>query len=144
MLCNEVRPNNINISLKNIQRIKTQKSLQETDAISPSAIPEINKNQFSLINNFIPEQEGSYGNTKNILNKGVSLSNEENNKSKSEKRVDRFGNNISPKGKQKISFIDKITKNKLVDIINIESYKQYNKMEEVSYCNNHNNCCFLI
>ena len=142
MLCNEVRPNNI--SIKNILRVKTQKSLQETDAVSPSVIPEINKNQFSLINNFIPEQEGLYGNNKNIINKSANLSNKENNNSKNKKRVDRYGNIISPKGKQKVSFIDKISKNKLVDIINIDSYKQYNKMEEVSYCNNHNNCCFLI
>ena len=142
MLCNEVTPNNI--SIKNILRVKTQKSLQETDAVSPSVIPEINKNQFSLINNFIPEQEGLYRNNKNIINKSANLSNKENNNSKNKKRVDRYGNIISPKGKQKVSFIDKISKNKLVDIINIDSYKQYNKMEEVSNCNNHNNCCCLI
>ena len=46
--------------------------------------------------------------------------------------------------KKNVKFIDKITKNKWAEIINIESFKKYNKMEEVSDSNNHNNCCIII
>ena len=59
------------------------------------------------------------------------------------KRLDKFGNNITHGGKQKVTFIDKISKNNFVEVIKIENYKQYNKMEEI--CNNKgNNCCLLI
>ena len=58
-------------------------------------------------------------------------------------RLDSFGNPISKKGKQKISFIDKISKTNFVDVINIESFKTYNKMEEISSPNMQNNCCLI-
>ncbi len=67
---------------------------------------------------------------------------ESNNNSKY-KRIDSFGNLIKKKGKQKISFIDKITKKAFVDVIKIESYKAYNKMEELSHTNMQNNCCII-
>ena len=60
-----------------------------------------------------------------------------------EKRTDKFGNTIIHGGKQKISFIDKISKNNFVEVIKIENYKQYNKMEEPSN-NKGNNCCLLF
>ena len=60
-----------------------------------------------------------------------------------DKRYDMFGNLITRGGKQKISFIDKITKNNFVEVIKIENYKEYNKMEEVPR-NNGNGCCLLI
>ena len=58
------------------------------------------------------------------------------------KRVDRFGEPITHGGKQKVTFIDRITKNNFHELIKIESFKEYNKMEEVS---NHktNNCCLI-
>ena len=59
------------------------------------------------------------------------------------KRLDKFGNNITHGGKQKVTFIDKISKNNFVEVIKIENYKQYNKMEEISN-NKGNNCCLLI
>ena len=59
-------------------------------------------------------------------------------------RLDSFGNPISKNGKQKISFIDKKTNNNLVDVIKIESYKIYNKMEELSNPNMQNNCCLIV
>ena len=58
-------------------------------------------------------------------------------------RIDSFGNLIKKKGKQKISFIDKITKKTFVDVIKIESYKAYNKMEELSHTDMQNNCCII-
>ena len=68
------------------------------------------------------------------------------NKSKSgemDKRLDNFGNIIAHGGKQKIAFLDKITKSNFVKVIKIENYKEYNKMEEHTPSNT-NGCCTLI
>ena len=58
------------------------------------------------------------------------------------KRVDRFGAPISRGGKQKVTFIDRITKRNFVEVIKVESYKEFNKMEEVTN-KKVNNCCFI-
>ena len=60
-----------------------------------------------------------------------------------EKRYDKLGNLITKGGKQKVTFIDKITCKNFIEVIKIESYKEYNKMEEVNP-NNNNGCCLLI
>ena len=59
------------------------------------------------------------------------------------KRVDRNNNPITKGGKQKVTFIDRITKNNFTEVIKVESFKEYNKMEEVSSSHN-NNCCILF
>ena len=58
------------------------------------------------------------------------------------KRVDRFGTAITQGGKQKVTFIDRITKNNFVEVIKIENFKEFNKMEEISK-NKTNNCCMI-
>ena len=70
-----------------------------------------------------------------VLNKVKTFNNE--------RRTDRFGNMIIHGGKQKVSFIDRISKNNFTEVVKIENYKEYNKMEETSN-NKGNNCCFLI
>ena len=61
------------------------------------------------------------------------------------KRCDKFGNLIKKNGKQKISFLDKIEKRRICEIIEIESYKEYNKMNDIKFNNNgKNNCCILF
>ena len=60
------------------------------------------------------------------------------------KRLDRFGVPISKGGKQKVTFIDKITKNNFFEIINIESFKDFNKMEEMKTSHHNNTCCVII
>ena len=61
------------------------------------------------------------------------------------KRKDKYGNLITKKGKQKISFLDKISAASLTNIINIESFKNYNKMEEITTNgNSYNSCCSLF
>ena len=65
------------------------------------------------------------------------------------KRVDRFGEPILPRskggqGKHKVTFIDRITKNNFAEVIKIESFKEYNKMEEVSANNRKNYCCLFF
>ena len=59
------------------------------------------------------------------------------------KRIDRYGNMIIHGGKQKVSFIDRVSKNNFTEVVKIENYKEYNKMEEPT--NNHGNgCCLLL
>ena len=60
-----------------------------------------------------------------------------------ERRIDKYGNIITHGGKQKVTFIDKVSKNHFTEVIKIENYKQYNKMEEITN-NKGNNCCILL
>ena len=46
-------------------------------------------------------------------------------------------------GKQKLSYIDIIGKGRLVDTIAIQSFKEYNFIDEVTN-NRKNNCCFIF
>ena len=60
-------------------------------------------------------------------------------------RLDRYNCPITKKGKQKVTYIDKVTKNKLTQIIDIESFKEYNKMVEIkSSSSQKHTCCVII
>ena len=59
------------------------------------------------------------------------------------KRSDRFGNLIIHGGKQKVTFIDRVTKNNFTEVVKVENFKEYNKMEEPS-SNRGNGCCLLL
>ena len=111
----------------------SQQFSQDTESFSKAVnvLPKyINKRKISLIKCIISE--------KDILSNKTSQSYQSFNTSK---RVDRNGNEICKNGKQKVTFIDNISNNKLVDIINIESFKQYNQVEEVSCLVDRNGCC---
>ena len=54
-------------------------------------------------------------------------------------RKDKLGNPIVKHGKHKVTF-----NNKFEDIIEIESYKEYNKTQEIKSQNVYNNCCLLV
>ena len=60
-----------------------------------------------------------------------------------DKRIDRFGNIIIHGGKQKVSFIDKISKTNFIQEVKVENFKIFNKMEEPSK-NLGNGCCLLF
>ena len=60
------------------------------------------------------------------------------------KRLDRFGMPILKGGKQQVTFIDKITNSNLYEVIKIESYKDYNKMEDIKSSSQKNTCCSII
>ena len=62
------------------------------------------------------------------------------------KRVDRRGNEINRNNKRfHVTFIDKITKKRLVHVIDVESYKAYNLEENIPpNHNNQNSCCSLL
>lgn len=60
-------------------------------------------------------------------------------------RKDFNGNEIIRKGKHRISYIDKVSKNRFANIIEIESFKEFNKEEE-DFDNKHNkgnSCCIM-
>ena len=141
----EIEENNVNYPQKNkaLNRVVTQKTNAETDKLNPSGNPEIfTNNHNSVINKIIPEDEIQSINNKKEDKKNENMLNYNNNNKKG-KRVDRFGNPIIKKGKQKVSFMDKMTSNNFAEIIKIESYKEYNKMEEVSTSSQQNNCCVI-
>ena len=87
----------------------------------------------NLINDIIPN--------KPILNKVKTFN--------IEKRTDKFGNMIIHGGKQKVTFIDRVSKKNLTEVVKIENFKEFNKMEEVNNKNQGdncsiNNCCLLL
>ena len=140
MLINEEKKNNFNLSVNNLIVLKGCNNSPDIETFSPSMVPDINNNQISLLNNNnnSPEKEITSPNNKNQKKFQFKYIKSNN----SLKRMDRNGNEICKNGKQKITFIDKITKNNFVDIINIESFKKYNKIEEVNFAN-HNGCCLI-
>ncbi len=81
-----------------------------------------NNNSYNIyvINNYFEEK-------KNNFNKNFPIE-----KQKDRKRYDRKGVEIKKGGKQKLTFIDKIGKRKLIETIPIESFKEYNLIEEVN------------
>ena len=58
------------------------------------------------------------------------------------KRVDKFGNPIVHGGKHKVTFLDRVSKNNIIEVIKVDNYKEYNKMEEPSSSNS-NGCCLI-
>ena len=60
-----------------------------------------------------------------------------------DKRFDIFGNLITQGGKHKVTFIDRISNKNFIEYINVEKYKEYNKMEEITL-KNMNGCCVIV
>ena len=74
------------------------------------------------------------------------ISNSKINKAKTfetRKRTDRFGNMIIHGGNHKVTFIDRVSKNNFTEVVKVENYKEYNKMEEIAN-NKGNGCCFIL
>ena len=118
----------------NLIRKITPTTHQDIETLNPTIYQD---NQISLLN----DQLVSPKNKK----KELSLNNMNDiQKSNNSKRIDKNGNIICKKGKQKVTFIDKISNIKFVDIIKVESFKEYNKMEEITTnFPNHNGCCLI-
>ena len=130
--------NNLNSVLKNLDEDRVVKYLKipkiETAKIEDNIIKEMTSNDNSK-------------NEKLCLNTNTNI--KRNSKQNIDyfflpKRIDRFGTPIVRGGKHKVTFIDRITKNNFVEVIKIESYKEFNKMEEVSSNNRKNYCCLLL
>ena len=130
--------NNLNSILKNVDEDRVVKYLKipktETAKIEDNIIKEMTSNDNSKNN------EKLCGNTnikRNSKQQNIDLF-------FLPKRVDRFGEPILTRlkggqGKHKVTFIDRITKNNFAEVIKIESFKEYNKMEEIS-TNSRNHC----
>ena len=94
-------------------------------------------------NNIFKNKINNLKDTPESSKKSVIISKAKTKSREIEKRYDKLGNLITKGGKQKVTFIDKITCKNFIEVIKIESYKEYNKMEEVNP-NNNNGCCLLI
>ena len=97
--------------------------------------------------------ESSEGNSNNMENdnKGIDQDEQSFHKKLTEKeitkgkRFDNYGNEITKNGKQKVTFIDKVKQVNFMDVIQIESFKEYNKEEEIKENkNSYNSCCSLL
>ena len=97
-------------------------------------VSNINNNKTGLIQN--PEIIYFNNNKKIAIKDGNMKGNE---------RFDRYNNPIThgKGGKQIVTFIDKISKTNFINVVKVESYKKYNKMEEISYTQK-NSCCILM
>ena len=98
-------------------------------------------------NNNIPKKDlaNKNNNTDREKEKNV-ISNSILNKAKTfetRKRLDRFGNMIIHGGNHKVTFIDRVSKNNFTEVVKVENFKEYNKMEETSN-NRGNGCCFIL
>ena len=126
--------NNLNSVLKNVGESRVVKYIQ------------IPKTETVKIEDNIIKEIASRDNSKNdkmALNTNIKRNSKQNiDLYFLPKRVDRFGAPIVKGGKHKVTFIDRITKNNFTVVIKVESFKEYNKMEEVSNTKR-NNCCLI-
>ena len=164
--------NHLDIETKvNLNRAITEKTRPDTSSNQVNGFLGYN-NLNSILKNVddercvqyinIPRTETAKINNNNIV-KDITPTEDENNKNKLclktnikkhiknnidlyflPKRLDRFGCPITKGGKQRVTFIDKITKTNFVEIVKIESFKDYNKMEEIRSSNHTNTCCEII
>ena len=62
--------------------------------------------------------------------------------SKQSNRFDKLGNIIEKGGNHKVTFLDKVSKNNIIEVIKVDNYKEYNKMIEPS-SSSQNGCCLI-
>ena len=104
-----------------------------------------NLNNNSVNINLVINNNNNTSKSKLNINNNIVLiqNNNNNNNNKSNKqRFDHFGNLIKTNGKQKISFIDKISNKRLQEVIDIESFKQYNILDIP--IKQRNTCCLIF
>ena len=130
--------NNLNSVLKNVDEERCVKYID----MPRMETAKINSN--NMVKDITPKEEDSNKN-KLCLNTNIKKGNKKNiDLYFLPKRLDRFGCPILKGGKQRVTFIDKITKTNFVEVIKIESFKEFNKMEEVKSSNHRNTCCEII
>lgn len=124
---------------------------------SSQSIQAINTNINVVINNPNLTKNSNININNNILviqnfNKGTNNNNDDIKKESTpqsnespRKRIDRKGNEIKQAGKHCVVFIDKISKTRFADIVEIESYKTFNQNEFIPSSNSQkNSCCTII
>ena len=130
--------NNLNSVLKNVDEERCVKYID----MPRMETAKINNN--NMVKDITPKEEDSNKN-KLCLNTNIKKGSKKNiDLYFLPKRLDRFGCPILKGGKQRVTFIDKITKTNFVEVIKIESFKEFNKMEEIKSSNHRNTCCEII
>ena len=130
--------NNLNSVLKNVDEERCVKYIN----MPRMETAKINNN--NMVKDIKPKDEDSNKN-KLCLNTNIKKGSKKNiDLYFLPKRLDRFGCPILKGGKQRVTFIDKITKTNFVEVIKIESFKEFNKMEEIKSSNHRNTCCEII
>ena len=130
--------NNLNSVLKNVDEEHCVKYID----MQRMETEKINSN--NMVKDITPKEEDSNKN-KLCLNTNIKKGSKKNiDLYFLPKRLDRFGCPILKGGKQRVTFIDKITKTNFVEVIKIESFKEFNKMEEIKSSNHRNTCCEII
>ena len=137
----------VNNNVTDENKIKLKRVITEITGPETNTIPktETAKIEGKIIEEITDKKDDT--NSKDKLHLKTNINNKNTNKNIdlyfAPTRVDRKNNPIIKGGKQKVTFIDKITNSNFTEVIKVESFKEYNKMEEVS--NSHkNNCCILV
>ena len=136
LFCSEVAQKSDN--KRSTEAISTEPTLRLKNYKSP-------KKRFSIIRLIEKEKKKKKENNLFIIKKEVKEPTEEKNE-----RTDIYGNVICKKNKKnvKVSFVDKVTSQPLVNVVNIESFKHYNyiygipkenKTEKTDNCQ----CCLI-
>ena len=109
----------------NLKEISTAKEEEKKDFINLNLK---NKTKEDNSNNIgIKNSKTNKVSDKNLINDAF-LNNPNLNKVKTfnnEKRTDKFGNMIIHGGNQKVTFIDRVSKKNLTEVVKIENFKEY-------------------
>ena len=122
--------------------IKEQKIIKEVAILSDNNIKNKNFNkEISSKDNI--QKEHNNKDTPQSLKNSINFCKAQTKSREIDKRYDIFGNLMQHKGNHHVSFIDRVSKNNFVEVIKIDNYKEYNKMEEIAPTNG-NGCCVII
>ena len=145
-----------NLDEKRIKSLEKEATIKSKD-LSQNGDGIIKYNRLNTKNNTLNKQKEdsllnkniklSINNAKTMKNKDCNSNTlKDNAKNKnpkhSLKRVDKFGNPIVHGGKHKVTFLDRVSKNNIIEVIKVDNYKEYNKMEEPS-SGSSNGCCII-
>ena len=138
----------INPNEKKLKELEEETSTRKKNEEISKDHDKIGFNNLNSNNNtkHITNKEIKNNPNKNDLDDKNNPTNNKNNKvNKKEKGVrhDRLGNEIFRGGKYKVTFIDNVTEKNFSEVIKVENYKEYNKMEEPNSSRG-NGCCLLI
>ena len=138
----------IKLSDKLLKELEKDSKTNQKDNPSASNQEKIDFNEINKNNNISNNDLENKNNNKNtdMDKEKKDISNSKIYKAKTfetGKRVDKYGNKIIHGGNHKVTFIDRVSKNNFTEVVKVENYKEYNKMEEPSN-NRGNGCCFII
>ena len=122
--------------------MKEQLLIKEVAILSDNNINNKNSKKDITLNDNIKKTFNNKDTPQSLKN-SINFSKAQTKSREIDKRYDIFGNLIQHKGNHHVSFIDRVSKNNFVEVIKIDNYKEYNKMEEIAPTNG-NGCCVII